>query len=125
MNKFMMMVAATLLPACAISACTTLGTAQTVAGLAQSLSVATPQQATTLNEAINSATLVTRTVDVVVKNTTLDPALLTKINIASDTVHSALVSLYDANAKGQSLTFGAFNAAVKAFNDLTANAKVH
>jgi hypothetical protein len=93
--------------------------AQLAATVAQATSSSTPSQVTTLAEAEQGAKLVTDAVDVYVNTASPDRAVLVELKSLSDGVHAAIVSLEAANAKGQSLVYGSFNAALSAFNAYT------
>ncbi len=79
-----------------------------------------PQQAKTLAEAEQLATVATDLTKTVVDTGKLSRAQLVQVSSYNDGVHSAVLSLEDANSKGQSLSFAAFNAALAAWNSYTA-----
>ena len=112
-NKY----AIVLVAALALTGCTSV--AQLAATVAQATSSSTPSQVTTLAEAEQGAKLVTDAVDVYVNTASPDRAVLVELKSLSDGVHAAIVSLEAANAKGQSLVYGSFNAALSAFNAYT------
>lgn len=107
-----------LLLACALiiplAGCASL--AQTASGIATSLSSATPNQVTTLAEANQAATLVTKAVDVAVQTGKLDRGTLVELQTLNNSLHTALVNINSSNAEGNSLVYAAFNAALTAFN---------
>lgn len=80
-----------------------------------------PHQADTLAKAIQSATLVTRAVDIYVNSPAATPDKLREIKRLSDAVHAALVSLEQDHAAGRSLVFAGFNASILAFNAYRGN----
>lgn len=97
------------LVAAPLASCTTVGNAL------GSFTHASATQATTLGQALQLAKIATDTADLAVNNATLSRDVLGKIKSGNDAVHTALTSLELANAQGQSLSFGAFNAAYAAF----------
>lgn len=97
-----------------LGACTT--TAQVAGNIGQSLSTATPQQARTLAEAFQAATLVTNTVDAYIQLGNPNRATLEELQVLNERVHSILANLQAANSAGQSLTFAVFNEALNAFS---------
>lgn len=102
------------------------GLAAGVANIAATVTSSTPQQVTTLGDAIQASTLLTRAVDLAVNTGKLPKPVLLEINALSDGLHAALISLESDNAAGKNLDFAAFNAALKAYNAyLTANAIAH
>ncbi len=113
MKRFL--IAAALSCALATSGC------QTVGGLVQTTTTATPKQANTLADAINFDTIAVRTTLGVVRAAKLDKATLVQIEKYRDLVHSALVDLEKANAAHQSLVFATFNAAYAAFVNYNAS----
>ena len=92
------------------------GLASFATNVATSLSSSTPSQVTTLAEAEQAATLVTKAADVAVNTGKLNTGTLKEINALSDAVHAAIDDLEAANANGKSLNYAAFNAALKAYN---------
>jgi hypothetical protein len=116
----------TILACLAISLSGCANIAAGVTNIAATVAGSTPQQATTLAQAIQIADLVTKATDVAVNTGKLSRATLEEINALNDGVHAAIVNLEAANASGQSLNFAAFNAALQAFNAYTtANAVAH
>lgn len=97
----------------ALGGCTS--TAQVGGNIAQTLSTATPEQARTLAEATQAATLATRAVDLYVNTANPNRATLEQLNVLNERVHSTLTNLQAANAAGQSLAIAAFNEAFSAF----------
>ena len=97
-----------------LAGCTTV--ASTVASIATDLSSSTSSQVTTLSEAIQAATLVTKAADTAVKTGKLDKSTLIEIRSLSNALHTALGDLEIANAQGKSLDYAAFNAALDAWN---------
>ena len=91
-------------------------TAAFLASTAASFSHNTPSQVTTLAQAVQVATLVTKAADVAVQTGKLDRPTLIEIGALSDALHSALQSLQAANSRGESLNYDAFNAALAAWN---------
>lgn len=85
------------------------------ANTATSLSTASPDQATTYGDATAAADLATKTVDLAVRTGTLNRATLLELQSLNDALHAAWLQLKDANDKGQSLSFAAFNAALAAY----------
>lgn len=100
-----------------LSGCTTV--ASGVANIAATVAGSTPQQATTLSQAVQTATLVTKAADLAVNTGKLSHATLLELNSLSDGVHAALTNLEAANSAGQSLNFASFNAALSAWNAYT------
>lgn len=94
--------------------CTT--TAQLVADTAASLSSQTPSQVRTLAEALQAAKLATDAVDLYVRIGKPDRDIRNELRALNEAVHTAALSLEQDQAAGKSLTFGAFNAALDAFN---------
>lgn len=90
--------------------------AQSVSGIATSLSSSTPSQVTTLAEANQAATLVTKAVDIAVQTGKLDRGTLLELQVLNNDLHTALTSLNASNKEGNSLVYAAFNAALTAFN---------
>ena len=98
------------------------GCAQLAAGaanIAATVTGSTPHQVKTLAEAEQTATLVTKAVDLAVNTGKLPRATLVELNSLSDGLHAALGALQQANANGQALNFAAFNAALAAYNAYT------
>ena len=79
------------------------GCAQLAASTVQNLSTATPQQATTLSEAIQLADLATKGVKLYVDTPGRTAAQLNKIEQLNDTVHTALESLKAAKIGDQTV----------------------
>lgn len=98
----------------ALTGCTTV--AQLAGNVAVNMSSTASSDVTTLAEAEQAATLLTKAADFYVQNGNPDKAALLEIQQLSNSVHAALVSLEATNAKGGSLLFGSFNAAISAFN---------
>jgi hypothetical protein len=96
---------------------------ETAGNIGQSVSTASPTQARTLAEALQTATLCTDAVDLYVRTGNPSRAALDELNILNDRVHSMLLDLQAANTRGQSLSFAAFNAALQAFNAYYAGVK--
>lgn len=88
---------------------------QTISGLVQQTTTASPKQANTLADAINMDTLAVRTTTATIRVAKLDKATLTQIEAYRVAVHDQLVALEKADAAHQSLTFAAFNAAYGVF----------
>lgn len=109
--------------ALALGGCATL--TSTVAQLADHAASASPHQAATLAEALQAATLITRAVDLYVNVGNPDRATLVELKALNDAVHAALTDLEAADARGGSLTFGTFNAALDAFNAYATAKGVH
>lgn len=106
-----------------LAGCTTasnLATISTAADLAASINGPIPNQATTLGDALQFATLATKATDVIVKDVKLSQAQLTQLNADSDALHAALVKLEADNSAGKALDFSAFNAGLAAYNTYTA-----
>ncbi len=101
--------------ALALGAAVPLGACNTIANVAQSASIATPQQATTLADAVRMADLVTNAVDVYVTTSTPTRATIDRLQMLRGTVRADLDALIAANTAKQSLTFAAFNVAFANF----------
>ena len=97
----------------ALGGCTTL--AQGASNVNQALSSSTPQQATTLAQALQFAKLATDAVDVYVNTGNPNRATLTELNTLNEGLHAALGKLQTANMAGQSLALAVFNQAFLAF----------
>lgn len=118
------LIALTLAAALGLGGCANL--AAGLANVATSLSSSTPSQVTSLAEAQQAATLVTKGADAAVTSGKLNRATLLEINALSDGIHAAMGDLEAANAAGKSIDFAAFNAALSAYNSyMTANAISH
>ena len=99
----------------ALGGCASL--AQSVSSIATNLSSSTPSQVTSLGEANQAAKIVTDAVDVYVRTGTVSRTTLIQLQKLNKGVHDALVALNQANSAGNPLAYGAFNAALAAFND--------
>lgn len=96
-----------------LAAC--IDTTQGLAGIGQSFTSSTPSQVQTYADATRFATLATKTVDLAVQSGKLSRTTLDKLDQLNDTLHAAWVVIRDANSRGESLNFAAFNAALSAF----------
>jgi hypothetical protein len=81
-----------------------------------SLTGQSQSQVTTFADAESAATVATNAVDVYVNSASPDRATLTELKALNDGVHAALTDLQHDQTAGNSLTFGAFNAALDAFD---------
>lgn len=113
------LVACAALSACNMGAVNSAGSA--AATIAESTSTTIPNQATTLGQALQAATLVTKATDTYVTTANPSAAQLRQIKALSAGVHAALVHLEQENAAGHSLIFASFNAALQAFNAYKGN----
>lgn len=113
---------AVLLIAPTLGACTTVG--QALISIGQWTSSSTPAEVATYADATLAATLATKTVDALVNTVQFDRATLTEFATLNDGVHTAWLQLKAARDANQSLTYGAFNAALDAFNAYAAAHKV-
>ena len=86
-----------------------------MAGTATNLSSETPSQVTTLADADLAADTIVKLTKTAVDSGTLDAGELTEIQALRTGVRSALDALNTANAKGQSIDFASFNAALQAY----------
>ena len=86
-----------------------------LAGVGQSFTTLDEAQITTYSQATRAATLATKTVDLVVQTGKLDRPTLLRITQLNDTLHAAWVVIRDANARGESLNFASFRAALAGF----------
>jgi len=110
-----MLMAALLLGGVGLGGFGLVGCAGTAAIVTQ-LTTQTPAQVTTLAEAEQAATLVTKAADLYVTSGAATPAQLAEIGKLSDAVHVALTALEADQTAGKSLVFDGFNAALAAFN---------
>jgi uncharacterized protein YceK len=95
-----------------------------VAGVVQNTSSATPNQVTTLGDAIQAADLATKAVDVYATTGHPSKAVATELSALNDGLHAALQTWEGANTAGQSVAAASFNAALQAFNAYTTSAGV-
>lgn len=93
-----------------------LGGCANLLDVGQSLSTALPDQVTTLDDAINADTLAMHIAHTAIDAHRFTRPQLVQIETLNDALHSALVGLEQANARGESLSFAAFSEALKAFN---------
>lgn len=108
---------ALLLAACSVAGCSTLASvAAGVSNAAGKIAGPVQGQAKTLGDALQLADLATKATQVAVDTLPLRRAQLVQLNALNDSLHSALVSLEQANASGQALSFASFNAALSAWN---------
>ena len=98
----------------ALGGCATI--ASGLATVATEISSSTPTQVRTLADAERVATLVTRAVTIAVNTGQLSKAQLVQIRTLSNGVYAALSDLHQTQREGGSLAYGAFNAALDAFN---------
>lgn len=107
----------------ALSAAIGLGGCASIASglstIATNISSSTPTQVRTLAEAERVATLVTKAATVAVNTGTLSRAQLMELDKLNEGVHAALSDLNQTQKEGGSLAYGAFNAALDAFNAYT------
>lgn len=89
--------------------------AQVTSEIATSVSSSTPEQARTLEQAYHAATIVTEAVRVYVNVGNPDRATLVQLQKLNLGLRETLAELDAANKAGKSLTFAAFNEALKAF----------
>lgn len=101
----------------ATGGCTSI--ASGISTLATELSSSTPTQVRTLADAERVATLVTKAATVAVNTGKLTRAQLTQLDKLNEGVHAALSDLHQTQKEGGSLAYGAFNAALAAFNAYT------
>lgn len=98
---------------CGMGGCADL--ASFTANTATYLSSATPAQATTLQEAVTAADLVTRLTKTAVDTNRLDRGTLVELQALRAGVRAALDTLIAADAAGHALDMSAFNAALEAW----------
>lgn len=108
--------AAVILSIFLLPACTQLGIAQSGASVATSLSTITPSQVKIFKDAVLASDLVVRLTIVAVDTNKLDAGTLTELQALRGGVRTALDALQTQQLAGHSLAFGAFNAAVDAYN---------
>lgn len=82
---------------------------------------AVPNQVTSIAEAEQAATLITKATQAYVDNAKLTKAQLVQISADSDALHSAITTLESQNGQGVALNFAAVNAALAAWNTYTAS----
>lgn len=119
MRRFVAFLAVTCL---ALAGCANV--AQVAANVAQATSTATPNQVTTLGDAVAVADGLTNATDVYATSGHPSRAVANQLSALSDGLHAAVKAWEGADAAHQSLAMASFNAALQAYNAYATSAGV-